>query len=171
MGDTHDQIAEAMVLANVNKRKPPWWVTGIKQKPNVEVTKPASRHYVMQIGKGSPSRPGDRNTIIEPWVDVQADMDGLNRGDGYVDIGLANAWINGRFYGYHFDTGVSWPILGNGFIPLDQRQYSAFKKVVEYNGLNTRSEKYLQNDPNLTDPDRDLIRRIWRIREQEEARE
>ncbi|MGC4106758.1 MAG: hypothetical protein QM753_10470 [Thermomicrobiales bacterium] len=144
-------------------------MTGIKQQPNVEVTKPASRHYITQVGKGSKSRPGDRNTIIDPWVDVQADIDAINRGDAYVDIGKANAWINGRFYGYHSDTGTAWPISGEGFIELDQRQYSALKKVAEYNGLNTRSERYLTYEPNLTDRDRDLIRDIWRMREQAKA--
>jgi len=79
-------------------------------------------------------------------------------------------WINGRLYGYHADRVTTWPISGPRFIPMDQRQYSALKKVAEYDGLNTRSEKYLKNDPNLTDIDRAFIRRIWRIREQEEAR-
>jgi len=74
-------------MAGHGAEKPPSWQTGTQQCPPVIVSKPASRHYIMQIGKASPSRSGDRNTVIEPWVDVQADMDAINRGEAIVDRG------------------------------------------------------------------------------------
>lgn len=54
---------------------------------------------------------------------------------------------------------------------MDQKQYSAFKQIVENNGLNPKSEVFLQNSRQLTDDDRELVRRLWRIREQERGAE
>ncbi|MGB3327342.1 MAG: minor capsid protein [Thermomicrobiales bacterium] len=167
-GDTHYQLSGRLALANADKRpKPPAHVTGKRQVPNVTVKPPASRHYIMQVSPASPSRSGNRNTVIEPWVDVQADIDAINRGEGIVDHGRANAWVNGRLYGYYADRGTAWPISGDGFITMDQKQYSAFRQIVENDGLGPESEVFLERSRQLTDDDRELVRRIWRIREQE----
>jgi len=109
--------------------------------------------------------------VIEPWVDVQADIDAINRGEAIVDREKATAWTAGRLYGFHTDSGTSYPISGEGFIAMDQKQYSAFKQIIENNGLGPRSEVFLANSRHLTDEDRELVRRLWRIREQERGAE
>ncbi|MGC4107762.1 MAG: hypothetical protein QM753_15685 [Thermomicrobiales bacterium] len=105
--------------------------------------------------------------MIEPWVDIQADVDAINQGSGFVDLASARVWVHGRLWGYHADTGLGtlWPIEGDGFIPLDQRQYRALTIVAGYNGLTDDAERQLAYMEILTDEDRDLVRRIWRMRE------
>ena len=83
-------------MGNPGEPNPPSWVTGIKQKPHVTIPQPAARHYLMRVSKSSPSRSGDKNTVILPEVDVSADMDAINRGDAIVDKERATAWVNDR---------------------------------------------------------------------------
>lgn len=96
------------------------------------------------------------------------EIEAINRGEAIVDRQHATAWINGRLYGYHTDTGTAYPMRGEGFVEMDQRQYSALRMVIRYNGLNDQAELELRLRPNLTDEDRDLVRQVWRMREEAE---
>ncbi len=107
--------------------------------------------------------------MIEPWVDVQADLDAINRGEAIVDHQHATAWINGRLWGFHTDTGTAYPMEGKGFVRLNQLQFFALRTIARYNGLNARSEATLNRHPDLTDEDREIVRRLWRMREEAEG--
>lgn len=109
--------------------------------------------------------------MIEPWVDVQEDLRAIERGEGVVDTGRARIWVNGRLWGYHADTGTArlWPISGDGFIQLDGKQYRALTIVATYNGLTEDAERQLSHMDILTDEDRALVRRIWRMREETQS--
>ena len=46
--------------------------------------------------------------MIDPGVvsdaDIRSDIEAINRGDGYIDVGDQRVWINGRLWGIHLDT-------------------------------------------------------------------
>lgn len=99
---------------------------------------------------------------------VLDEIEAINRGEAIVDRQHGTAWINGRLWGYHTDTGTAYPMRGVGFVEMNQRQYSALRMVIRYNGLNDRSEFEMQMRSNLSDEDRDLVRNVWRMREEAE---
>lgn len=100
---------------------------------------------------------------------VQSDLEAINRGDAIVDRGLGTAWINGRLWGYHTDTGTAYPIEGEGFVQMNSLQYYALRTIARYNGINPDSERELSYHPDLNDEDRELARRVWRMREEAEG--
>ena len=142
-------------------------VTGTRQKPQVTLGMPSrTRHDPDGIAARGKSRKGDRNTMIEPWVDVRADIDAINRGEAIVDRERATAWIHGRLWGFHTDTGTAYPISGTGFISLTQAQHSALRMIAGYTHLNEDAERELRMRPSLTDEDREIVRYVWRLRRQ-----
>ena len=117
-------------------------VTGTRQKPQVTVTMPHDRHFPGRLGRRIDARPGDKNTMIEPWVDVRADIDAINHGEAIVDQSKATAWINSRLYGFHTGTGSTgklFPMWGRGLIPMDQKQIRALEKVITMGSTNDPS--------------------------------
>jgi hypothetical protein len=81
---------------------------------------PASRHYIRNVRQNSYVR--DRNTVIEPWVDIDADV-------GAILVGNAaragdTFEFDGRRWGVE-SNGTLYPISGPGFIRLDRESYRA----------------------------------------------
>ena len=79
------------------------------------------------------------NTVIESWVDVRADIDAINRGQG---IRRGDTYeIHGRTYRLG-PGGHTYPVSGAGFHQLDRQ---AFKALAIYNqfGSTPRAEAYL----------------------------
>ena len=108
--------------------------------------------------------------MIEPWVDVQRDMDEMMAGNGIVDVHHATISIHGRFWGYHPETGRLYPRSGPGFISMNQAQYGALRVYARYNGINALSEHELAMSEHLSEADITLARHVWQIREAELAR-
>ena len=54
--------------------------------------------------------------MLEPWVDVRADLDAINAGEGIYDPATRWIRVNGRLYGMH-ENGTKFPIEGDGIIP------------------------------------------------------
>ena len=50
---------------------------------------------------------------------VLDEVEAINRGEAIVDRQHGTAWINGRLYGYHTDTGTVYPMRGDGFVEMD----------------------------------------------------
>jgi len=153
---------------------PPGYVRG---PVPLDPRRPANRHDLMRLGAKDSAKRGSKlgetiNTIIEPWVDVEADMTEMRIGRAHYHAGQARIWVNGRTYGMHVSTnsGTIFPIAGPGFVPLTGRQHQALRVFVHYNGINTRSEYELSRDNRLTDLDREIARRLWRLREREQER-
>jgi hypothetical protein len=105
-----------------------------------------------------------QNSLIEPWVDVQADIDAINAGDGFYDPATRRVWVNGRLYGLH-DSGTTFPIEGEGIIPVNRPTFKALTILRRYNGVNAHSEHEIARDPVVGATDRDQAIRIWRLRE------
>ncbi len=145
------------------ERTPPDCFTGTPGTLPVTVQAPNSRHDIMRVS--SRSRGEAENTMIEPWVDVDADLAAINTGLGLYDKETSRVWVNGRLYGFYPHSGTVWPIEGEGLIPTTQIQHFALRTLVRYNGINERSERELTSNPDLTDADREHVYRLWRMRE------
>lgn len=168
------QLLGKRTLANAEGRRPPATFTGTQQSPPIPAQWPRDRHFPDKAPWRRKGRPGERNTMIDPGVvsdaDIRADIEAINRGEGYIHAGNQRIWINGRFWGIHLDTGTGrlYPLEGHGFVPMNQLQYYAFRKYVEYNGINDHSEDELSHLRDLTEEDREIARRVWRMREESE---
>jgi hypothetical protein len=64
----------------------------------------------------------DRNTVIEPWVDVEKDIDAILSGRS---IRTGDTFeVGERRWGVE-SNGTLFPISGPGFIPLDRESFRA----------------------------------------------
>lgn len=103
--------------------------TGGKTVPEDPLNGPSSRHQLNKVGQGTLAK--DLNTVVEPSVDVSADVKAINAGDaveGLTKNGIKTYTINGRTYGVH--DGTLYPMSGDGFHVLDR---PAFKALGVYN--------------------------------------
>ncbi len=150
-------------MAESDQRRPPTHVTGTRQAPDVTATVPNARHGVTTFTASSWNR--KRNSLLEPWVDVRANLDAINAGEGVYDPATRRIWVNGRLYGMH-ENGTTFPIEGDGIIPLNRGTYRALQAYQEYNGINERSIHALRREKGVTDEDRATAQRIWRMREE-----
>jgi hypothetical protein len=130
-------------LANAKRRRPPAWVEGTQQVPQVLVRKPFERHDPRKIefenrGRRNKKRAqqgtdATRNTMIDPRIVTDRmigdDLEAINRGDAVVDRQHGTAWINGRLWGYHTDTGTVFPMEGDGFVSMSAIQYYALRTI------------------------------------------
>lgn len=103
--------------------------------------------------------------MLEPWVDIRADLNAINAGEGIYDPATRRIWVNGRLYGLH-ENGTTFPIEGDGIIPVSRSIYKALTIIRRYNGVNDRSEREMTQDLSISQPDRDEAVRIWRLRDE-----
>jgi len=115
---------------------------------------------------GDRAEVGDRNTMIEPWVDVRADIDAINGGKAFCHRASGRIWIHGRLYGTHTDrrTGTIFPISGAGFIGISSAQHFAVRTFARYNGITPAAEYELACNGKITNEDIEVARVIWAIR-------
>ncbi|MDQ3252992.1 MAG: hypothetical protein M3R15_03640 [Acidobacteriota bacterium] len=90
--------------------------------PSKPLKPPANRHYIAKVTEKSWTKA--ENTVIEPWVDVKADVAAVNAGEAIRTGNLFE--INGRTYGVE-SNGTLYPISGSGFHSLDRKAYNALK--------------------------------------------
>lgn len=125
-------------------------------------TKPHDRHRLTGFRSGSHRKA--QNNLIEAWVDVQADLDAMNNGDGIYDPATRRIWVNGRMYGMH-ERGTTFPIEGDGIISVNRATYKALTILRRYNGVNDRSRHEISRDSAIGLADRHEAVRIWELRE------
>jgi hypothetical protein len=95
---------------------------------------PARRHYAALVTAKSVRR-SDDNTVIMPWVDVQADVQAIAEGRAVRD---GNAFtVNGRTYVLK-ERGRLFPRDGDGFYRLTRSTYRA---------LSLYNDRSLDSDP------------------------
>ncbi|MGC4106095.1 MAG: hypothetical protein QM753_07030 [Thermomicrobiales bacterium] len=123
------------------------------------------RHILMRMPKTA--RAKEANTIVLPEVDLAADFDAIKRGEGWFDGATRRVWIHRRLYGQK-ETGLLFPIRGEGFIEMDRQTYTALTTFRLYNGVNARSLHQVNRDPYITDEQRDVAIGIWELREHAE---
>ena len=116
----------------------------------------ASRHNLRAIG--AQSRPKASNTVIEPWVDIAADIAAINAGQA-VRHGQEYR-INGRVYQEKGD-GRCFPVRGDGMHQLDRGTFVALK-TYNTHGLTEQAERYLELSK-ISEEQRAMARALWKI--------
>jgi hypothetical protein len=90
---------------------------------DVAVRRPVARHTLTKVTQGSVAK--DLNTVIEPGVDVAADIAAISAGRavrGMTSEGVQTYTVNGRTYGIE-PSGTLFPMTGVGFIMLNRNAY------------------------------------------------
>lgn len=98
---------------------------------------PHQRHSLVRVTVRSLAK--HRNTVVESWIDVRADIDAINRGEG-VRHG-ETFQVHGRIYQVKPD-GALYPIAGAGIHLLGRGGYKALG-VSNVFGLTERAEQIL----------------------------
>jgi hypothetical protein len=134
------------------------WLTepGTGQEvPRRALQPPARRHRADDVTQRSLAK--EKNTVIEPGVDVAGDVAAINRGSATRVNG--NYSINGRVYGEH--KGTLYPLFGPGFHTLSR---AAYKALGVYNafGITPHAERILDR-MRTSQTDRLSARRVWSI--------
>lgn len=103
----------------------------------------------------------NRNTLILPGIDVQADVRAIN--EGQAERRGMFFVINGRVYGQE-PTGRLFPDHGDGFIFLGRPAMQALKILARYNGPTPQAEFQFSMDPNITPTVVEAALAAWRRR-------
>jgi hypothetical protein len=115
---------------------------------------PSSRHKLEKVNQRTVAK--KMNTVIEPNVDVAADVAAINKGlakkvgDKFV--------INGRTYGMH--DGTLYPISGKGFHQLDRPAFKALGVLNKF-GDSPKANQII-NNMGLGDKAKDAALNAWR---------
>jgi hypothetical protein len=95
---------------------------------------PADRHWAAKVKQKTLAK--EKNTVIEPRVDVQKDVDAINAGNAVRTGDMLT--INGRNYGIH--DGTLYPISGDGFYQLDRGAFKALGVFNEFGDTKRAAE-------------------------------
>lgn len=150
-------------MANAKRLQPPADYKGRRGSPNRVLAKPHPRHGLMSLSANH--KPQAKNSIVLPSVDMEADIDAINRGEGYFDPSTGQSWINGRRYGMHSD-GKTFPMDGDGVIPVNRATFRALTIIRTYNGVTDMAERRMRREKDITTDDRAEAIRLWRLREE-----
>lgn len=135
-----------------------------KRSPEAEddFKPPADRHYPNRLRLKSPSK--EMTTIIVPGTDVAGDLAAIRDGRATVEGNIYT--VTGRTYGRK-SNGTMYPISGEGFIgPVGRNVFKALIAYRRYNGINDRAEFEIGKQEFISGEDREVARRIWRLREE-----
>jgi Domain of unknown function (DUF4150) len=126
------------------------------QPKKTDFSKPNRRHDPCKTKWKDRTR--DKNTMLDPDVNVNADFAKIGKGD-FVRQG-DNIIVNGRTYGYHAETGTTYPMSGPGTVNMDRAQHQLLKM------LNSQSldgaMKYAANVPDLDEAKIKQVLDLWK---------
>lgn len=129
-----------------------------KCKLKVKAKRPARRHDPCRTKGKERSKGDDKNTMIDPDLDISTDIDSLNSGN-FIRKG-EDYIVGERIYGMHSDTGTIFPKSGPGFIKVDRVQHQLLKQL--NSGSYENAMKFAKNKPGLTQEKIDAILKLWR---------
>jgi len=104
----------------------------------------------------------EENTLYEAWVDIDADIEAINRGDGAYDAATRRVIVNGRTYGIHED-GATYPISGPGLIPVDRATTKALRILKQNGGLTGATQRRFAAEPSITREVQEAALRLWQM--------
>jgi hypothetical protein len=120
----------------------------------VVYNRPNSRHYAKSVKQGSTTK--EKNTVIMPGVDVNADVVAIN--SGLVQKVNDTFTVNGRTYGHH--DGTLYPMEGKGFYLLGR---GAFNALGVYNDFgNTAKAEQIITNMKIIDSEKKIALEIWK---------
>ena len=128
------------------------------------VRRPAARHTLKKVTQGSVAK--EVNTVIEPRVDVAADVEAINAGNAQfsvTDNGVRTYTVNGRTYGVE-PNGTLYPMTGDGFIVLNRNAYKVLGIFNKF-GDGARGAQIIElmrPTAGITDADVEAARGAWR---------
>lgn len=115
-----------------------------------------NRHLLARIRRTT--RRKQRNAVVDNTVDMQADIDAINRGEATRD---GRRWtIHGRIYEVDAN-GHSWPVEGPGVYPLDRGAFLALAIYNEF-GETVTADRIFDLE-GITAASRAEARRVWQI--------
>jgi hypothetical protein len=126
----------------------------MSSQPWRPVRTPHQRHFAARIRQST--RTKARNSVLESWVDVAADVEAINAGravrqsDRFV--------VNGRTYGVE-PTGTLYPIAGPGVHRLSRGAFNALGVYNQF-GRSPRAEEILEL-MRISAEERAQALRIW----------
>ncbi|WNG31481.1 hypothetical protein F0U62_11870 [Cystobacter fuscus] len=127
----------------------------------LDVNPPASRHSAKKVNQKTVAK--DVNTVVEPRVDMNADVAAIKEGHaavGRAPGGDVSYTVNGRTYGAH-PNGTLYPIEGDGFHTLDR---DSFKALGVYNkfGDTPRAAEIMKNMSGLRADQQQRALSVWK---------
>ena len=128
----------------------------ITRKLNTPPKRPVRRHDPCKTKGKDPTKA--MNSMIDPEIDVSEDLAKISRGQ-YEMVG-EDILVNGRTYGFHVETGTTYPKSGPGITNVDRAQHQLIKQ------LNTQpfenAMKFAENFPGLDEEKIAQVLEIWR---------
>ncbi len=116
---------------------------------------PHRRHYIQRVSQ-TERGVKNRNTVIEPRVNIVDDVAAINAGK--AEQNGETFLINGRTYGLHGST--LFPIAGPGFYLLNRAAYRALGVYNKFgNGI---AANEILNAMNVISLDREAALEAWR---------
>lgn len=136
-------------------------------RPPKEARRPADKHFTALVRSDSVVGGKGFITMIDPSVDVQADIDAINRGEGFYHRETGRIWINERLYGTHTDhrRGTLYPVSGSGFFVISTLQHYALRRYLEFGGIMPEADAELARVRGITEDDLNVARELWRTRQ------
>jgi hypothetical protein len=132
-------------------------VAGRGNVPSSPLKPPHWRHSIEQV-RLWPRKVTSINTMIEPWVDVQADADAINH--GAVARAGDTFTVNSRTYGFY--QGRLFPISGAGFIQLNKTEYRILG-IYNTFGDTAAAEQEIGHMRGVTQHEQDRARYVWQL--------
>lgn len=154
--------------AGVPQARPPLPAIGATERAARKIPGPAahgirpptpSRHLLARIGRST--RLANKNTVILPGVDVDADLEAIRTGRAHWNADTSRYEINGRTWGVE-DNGTVFPASGPGLAELTRSQLKALR------ALNIADQpigvwpKNHRKEPSITQSDWDRAAEIYR---------
>ena len=99
------------------------------------------RHRISKVKQGGVKK--EKNTVVPDSVDFNADISAINEGRAIKNQDDTFT-VNGRTYGYHPETGKTYPISGKDFYELDRGAYEALGIYNKF-GNTSRANDILDN--------------------------
>jgi hypothetical protein len=128
--------------------------------PQREILSPHRRHFFRNVLQGRYRSGGPINTVIEPGVDVAADVRAINAGQA-TRLPDNNILINQRVYGIHTETRRLFPIEGVGFHQLSAREYNALGVLNKLG--DTASTHMILSNMGVTSQEKQRLLELWRL--------
>ena len=125
-----------------------------KAKPPLK--KPVRRHDPCKTKGNDPTK--EKNSMLDPDVDVDADLAKISKGE-FVKNG-DEIVVNGRTYGYHADTGTTFPMSGPGVVDMDRAQHQLLKQLNSQSFENAM--KFASNFPGLDGDKITQVLDLWK---------
>ncbi|WP_394796482.1 hypothetical protein [Armatimonas sp.] len=122
---------------------------------------PSDRHRVQKVRQKTAAK--DRNTVVLPSVDMRADCEAINRGEGEFNKQNAEYALAGRVYSVHGEELplVLFPVRGDGFFPLSR---GAFKALGVLNDVEDRARAIeIMDRMEIEQAERDQAMQVWEL--------